>query len=130
MSQQGKPETVAKEEAVPEGDLANATPAQDNEESIQLERAEIEAITRLSLRDEWTLLERRIMKTLRSRRRARALVADTNEWLRDFIARRGEASREMAGNTPQEFEDLRRQPKGPTSSSKTCENATLHARGP
>ncbi|CAB0032486.1 unnamed protein product [Trichogramma brassicae] len=74
--------------------------------SLHLEREAIEAITRLSLGDEWTLLERRVIKTLRLRRKARALVADTNEWLCDFIARRGEAGREMARNIPQQFEDL------------------------
>uniref|UniRef100_A0ABD2X0C0 Uncharacterized protein n=1 Tax=Trichogramma kaykai TaxID=54128 RepID=A0ABD2X0C0_9HYME len=47
---------------------------------------------------------------MKCEQRCRQLVGlevDTNEWLSDFVNRRGEQRRELAGNFPERYEDLR-----------------------
>ncbi|KAL7290524.1 hypothetical protein TKK_0015293 [Trichogramma kaykai] len=54
---------------------------------MNLDNAQIQQIAGLSTIDEWEI--------------------DTEEWLRDFVDRRGEQGRELTGNFPQRYEDLR-----------------------
>ncbi|KAL7306219.1 hypothetical protein TKK_0001659 [Trichogramma kaykai] len=74
---------------------------------VNLDNAQIQQIAGLSTIDEWGLLEKRIMKCEQRHRELVSLEIDTEEWLRDFVNRRGEQGRELAGNFPQRYEDLR-----------------------
>ncbi|KAL7307907.1 hypothetical protein TKK_0000223 [Trichogramma kaykai] len=58
--------------------------------SIDLNEAQINQIAGLSVKDEWCLLEKRILKAERMRIELIHTDKDTDEWLRDFVERRGE----------------------------------------
>ncbi|CAB0039437.1 unnamed protein product [Trichogramma brassicae] len=74
---------------------------------LNLDDAQIQQIAGLSTIDEWGLLEKRIIKCEQRRQELVGLKVDTEEWLRDFVNRRGEQGRELAGNLPERYEDLR-----------------------
>ncbi|KAL7299184.1 hypothetical protein TKK_0007780 [Trichogramma kaykai] len=75
--------------------------------SIDLNEAQINQIAGLSVKDEWCLLEKRILKAERMRIELIHTDKDTDEWLRDFVERRGEEGQKLAGDFPERYQDLR-----------------------
>ncbi|CAB0035412.1 unnamed protein product, partial [Trichogramma brassicae] len=74
---------------------------------INLTETQVKQIAGLSAKDEWCLLEKRVLKAEKMRLESIRTDIDTDEWLRDFVERRGEEGRKLAGDFPERYQDLR-----------------------